>query len=387
MLKRTVAALATAQAVAIPFVPAVVTADSTVIGVDGTRVNLPIDLGPHALDFDHGAFKNQPDSNDVTVAYPGTFGLMTLGGPNYDDSVAEGKMGTMIAIKLAKGNPTTVICYSQGADACSQANAQLREEGVNQSNVTYWMLGNVDNADGGAKTRMNIIGIIFGGPLFIPGPGVTLGNVPPTSSSDAHINQVSYEYDGFARAPKYPINLLADLNALVGTALEHGNYAQANPYTPDNVVSTTPDGGITNIMIPVKEVPLLTVAKMFGMPQPVVNVLNPTLKAVIDTAYDPTPVGPGAYPTKAQPFALLPSPTKFQTDVKNVQRGLAESGRVLMTSMKPVTSALAPLPKAKPSLTAAGNLFKPAAKAGQQSASRAVTSAIKTVSKALGGRP
>lgn len=335
-------------------------ADSTVIGVDGTRVNLPVDLGPHALDFAHGAFKNAPGTSTVTVAYPGTFGVLTLGGPNYDDSVAKGTTGAITAITRTRGGATTVICYSQGADACTRANAQLQQAGYNQSGVTYWLLGNVDNADGGAKTRMNAIATIFGGPMFIPGPGVTLGTTAPTSASDAHVYQVSFEYDGFARAPKYPINLLADLNAAVGTALEHGNYSQADPYAANNVVRTTPDGKITDIMIPVKEVPLLTAARFLGLPQPVANILNPALKAIIDTGYSPTSTGHGTYPTKAVPFTMFPSKSEFRADIKNVQRGFAKSGHELLSNFKPI---------------------KPPNRAGST-----VTSVIKTVSKVLGSQ-
>lgn len=314
-------------------------ADPTVIGVDGTTIakNLPFLEG--ALALNHGMLLGLEGFRRVIVDYPQSFGILTLSSTGYDKSVAIGKAGTITAIKQAQNGdpsvPVKVACLSQGSDVCTQANDQLHAEGYNQSNVEYFLEGNVDNAYLGMKVWIPRIGQHG---VFVPGPGVTLGAATPTSGSDARINQVSYEYDGFARTPEYPINLLADLNAVVGTLLEHGSYSKANPYAANNIVSTTPDGRITNIVIPVNEVPLLTVAKFLGLPQRVVDVVNPTLKAIIDTAYSPIPVGPGAYPTEAVTMKLFPSKEKFQTDIKNVQKGLAESRAQLAAILKPATS-------------------------------------------------
>lgn len=320
------------------------TAEPTVIGVNGTTVNLPIErieeaLGvkifESALDFNKGALRNL-GYKVVKADYPASFGILTLGGPEYDKSVAIGKASTIGLIKEAQNGdssvPVIVSCYSQGADVCSQANAQLWSEGYDQTKVTYFLLGNVDAAAGGLKVRIPDLGK---NGIYIPGPGVTLGNTPPTTASDAQIIQVSFEYDGFARAPRYPINLLAVANAIVGTALYHGVYSKADPYAPGNIVSTTPDGKITNIVIPAKEVPLLTLAKYLGMPQKVVDIINPALKAIIDTGYDKIPEGEGAYPTKAEKFRLLPSTEKMAADIKDVQQGFAESADRLQEALKP----------------------------------------------------
>lgn len=316
-------------------------ADPTVIGVDGTTLSKNLPFLEDALALNHGMLLGLEGFRRVIVDYPQSFGILTLSSTGYDKSVAIGKVGTINAIKQAQNGdpsrPVKVACLSQGSDVCTQANDQLYTEGYNQSNVEYFLEGNVDNAYLGMKVWIPRIGQHG---VFVPGPGVTLGAATPTTGSDARINQVSYEYDGFARTPEYPINLLADLNAVVGTLLEHGSYSKANPYAANNIVSTTPDGRITNIVIPVKEVPLLTVAKLFGLSQRIVNVINPTLKAVIDTAYSPIPVGAGNYPTNAVTVKLLPTKEKFAADIKNVQQGLAESREVLRSTVKPVTSGV-----------------------------------------------
>lgn len=313
-------------------------AGPTVIGVDGTTVHIPIDILDGALDVNYGALRKLPGYDVVTVKYPRSFGILTLGGPGYDKSVAIGKAGTIDQIKKAQnGDPTVPVklaCWSQGADVCTQVNDQFFEEGYNQSSVDYLLFGNVDNAYGGCKVWIPKIGK---NGIFIPGAGVTLGNATPTKASDAHITELLYEYDGFARAPEYPINILADLNAVAGTLLEHGSYRFADPNAPGNIVSTTPDGKITNIMIPVKEVPLLTVARFFGLPKFAADVINPTLKAIIDTGYGPVAKGPGTYPTEAVSMKLFPSKEKFQLDVTNVQKGLAESGEKLAAIFRPAS--------------------------------------------------
>lgn len=316
------------------------TAEPTVVGVDGTTLvkNLPFLEG--ALALNHGMLLGLEGFRRVIVDYPQSFGIFTLSPIGYDKSVAIGKSGTMNAIKQAQnGDPTVpvkVACLSQGSDVCTQANDQLYAEGYNQSNVEYFLEGNVDNAYLGMKVWIPRIGQHG---VFVPGPSVTLGAATPTSGSDAKINQVSYEYDGFARTPEYPINLLADLNAVAGTLLEHGSYSKANPYAAGNIISTTPDGRITNIVIPVNEVPLLTVAKFFGLSQHVVDVINPTLKAIIDTAYSPIPTGVGNYPTNAVTVKLLPTKEKFLADIKSVQQGLAKSREVLQTTVNTIAAA------------------------------------------------
>lgn len=321
----------------------------TVIGVDGTTVNRSIPIPSDVvapfqgsvLDFNDGEYLNLSGYSVVINDYPRSFGLLSLGGPDYDDSVAQGVAGAKSYIRLAQdGDPSVeikLVCQSQGADVCSQTNDQLVAEGYDQSSITYILLGNVDNAAGGLKTRIPKIGDRG---IFIPGPGVTLGNTKPTTGSDATIIQVSYEYDFFARTPEYPLNLIADLNAAAGAVLEHGNYANADPYAPDNIVSTTPDGQITNIVIPVDEVPLLTVARMVGLPQPVANIINPALKAIVDTGYAPIPEGDGNYPTEAQPIRLLPTKEKFEQDIVNVRAGLRESGNRLEDAVESVADKL-----------------------------------------------
>lgn len=334
--RRMVALLAATASLAIT-VPCAI-ADPTVIGVDGTTVHLPIDITDGALDVNHGELKKLPGYDVVTINYPRSLGLLTLGGPGYDESVNIGKAETIEEIKKAQNGdpsvPVKLACYSQGADVCTQVNDELRESGYDQSNVSYLLFGNVDNAEAGVKVRFPYVSEKG---VFIPIAGITFGNATPTSASDAHITQLLYEYDFFARAPEYPLNLLTDLNAIVGGILEHGAYKLADPYAPSNIVSTTPDGRITNIMIPVNEVPLLTVARFLGMPPVVADVINPTLKAIIDTGYGPVPNSPGTYPTEATPFKLFPTKEKVQTDIKNVQKGLAESKEKLEAIVKSAT--------------------------------------------------
>lgn len=314
-------------------------AGPTVIGVDGTTVHIPIDIFDGALDVNHRELQKLPGYDVVTIDYPRSFGILTLGGPGYDKSVSIGKQKTITEIKKAQNGdpsvPVKLACYSQGADVCTQVNEELWKSGYDQSAISYLMLGSVDNAEAGAKVRFPYIGEKG---VFIPFAGVTLGNAKPTSGSDAQITQLLYEYDFFARAPQYPLHLISLLNAAIGTAFEHGSYRWANPYDPRNIVSTTPDGKITNIMIPVNEVPLLTLARFLGMPRVVANVINPTLKAIVDTGYGTVPNGPGTYPTEATPFKVFRSKEERQEDALSIQKGFAESKARLEALLRPPTT-------------------------------------------------
>ncbi|MCA9334662.1 PE-PPE domain-containing protein, partial [Candidatus Saccharibacteria bacterium] len=191
-------------------------ADPTVLGVNGTTVNIPLpilDTISGALEVNHGELKHLPGYTVVKVDYPASLGLLTLGGPGYDKSVSIGVQKTVAEIRNAQNGdssvPVKLACYSQGADVCTQVNDELASTGYDQSSISYLLLGNVDNAEAGIKVRFPYIDEKG---VFIPLAGLTLGNATPTTGSDAQITQLLYEYDGFARAPEYPLNLLADLN-------------------------------------------------------------------------------------------------------------------------------------------------------------------------------
>jgi hypothetical protein len=429
-LARALSAAAAIGSTALVVAPDASAASPAIIFIDGTKPIIPGSTDHSASGVGGGVFENLPGFTKTTVIYPRSFGVLTgLSDPGYDDSVTIAQQGVVEDIKAAQnGDPTVpviVVGYSQGADAASRANDELQKAGYSQSNVTYLLVGSPDNADGGILTRIPN----FGSGVTVPLLGITLGNSTATSSHEAHIVQLTREYDGVGDAPVYVLNVLADANAVAGFVVLHGTYDTADPYSTTNIVTTTPDGKITNIEIPTSEVPLLTLAVEAGLPQPVADVLNPTLKAVIDTGYNRPAAGVGTYPTTTQSFQLLPDPSKWAGDAQSIQAGVTESTDVLSNDLRSSTSGsqgptgspnvirqnvvqgrsqvqqIPPVQnKPKPSIFTRGNLFQPSTLAGgsnsnansasgsglaAQSVNAAVSgalhNAIKNVAKSLSG--
>jgi hypothetical protein len=59
--------------------------------------------------------------------------------------------------------------------------------------------------------------------LQMPSLGFTFYGATPGNSFETNI--YTLEYDGFADFPQYPLNFLADLNAIAGIYYVHGTYA------------------------------------------------------------------------------------------------------------------------------------------------------------------
>ncbi len=371
-IARAAAVVAATGSAALVTAPLAFAAAPTVVYVDGTKPIIPGSSGEGAADLFGGAY-NLPGWNKVTVSYPRSFGVLTgTNDPGYDQSVATGQANTVAAIKQARANnpgmPIIVVSVSQGADAASRANAQLEAEGFDTSNVFFVMAGNPDRADGGILTR-------FPGPgVYVPGVGITLGGQAATSSSGAQIVQVTRQYDGIADAPKYWLNPVADLNAVVGAYYLHGTYSQVIPNDPTAIVSTTPDGKVIDVLIPTKTVPLLMLAEDLGLPKPVAEALDPITRAIIETGYGPRPSGPGTYPTEAVTATLLPPPSEWAWDAQTVAQGAVQTGQAFANLANPGSAGT--LVPSVPSITNAPAV-SPAPTQGQSLVST-VTEPLKT---------
>ncbi|MGH3562276.1 MAG: PE-PPE domain-containing protein, partial [Mycobacterium sp.] len=176
--------------------------------------------------------------------------------------------------------------------------------------LSFVLLGDPNNPDGGMLSRFDVPGLPA---PTIPSLGVTFNGATPAETPwDTAI--YTTEYDGFADFPKYPINLLADLNALAGILTVHG----AQYYLTDAPLATAIrlpvsadyDGDTTYWMIPTEQLPLTELIAMIPVVgQPLADLLEPDLRVLVNLGYGSDPdVGwstTGAnLPT---PFGLFPS--------------------------------------------------------------------------------
>ena len=254
--------------------------------------------------------------NDTSV-YPATMGVIDgLKAPSANASITDGQvaMHSEIEKHLAAGDgPVTAVGYSLGASAASHEVSQWQTDGP----VRFVLIGDGERPNGGLAAR-------FPAHTFIPGIGMTLGYATPADA--APVVMVSLQYDGVADFPAYPANLLAVVNALLGAALVHGNgYYGLDPNAPGNVVTTSPDGNMTDILVPAApgELPMFLPLAHF-VPKPILVALDPAFRAVIETGYLRT-----ADPAKQVRFGLLPPVSMWGEDVRSVVAGFVTTAEEL----------------------------------------------------------
>ena len=129
------------------------------------------------------------------------------------------------------------------------------------------------------------------------------------------------QYDGFADFPRYPVNILADINAGMGMVYAHLAYPTLTAQQLSGAVqlATTPDyyadGGMTHYyMIPSQTLPLLEPLNQLQQAVPVlkpvitpfVDLVQPDLKYLVDLGYD-DPFAPTTYANVVTPFGLFPN--------------------------------------------------------------------------------
>ncbi len=203
-------------------------------------------------------------------------------------------------------NSVSVLGYSQSAIISSLEMPKLLAEGFVGSNndalnqVFFTLLGDPANPNGGLIAR-------FPG-LSFPSLGVTFGTATP--SNDFKTTIWTLEYDGFADFPQYPIDFLADANALAGIVFIHGTYphlTQAVLSTAQPLQTSGPTMTTYN-MIPTENLPLLTPLRLIpGIGNPLADLVQPDLKALINWGYGDPNVGWSTGPANIQtPFGFLP---------------------------------------------------------------------------------
>ena len=251
--------------------------------------------------------------NDVAVYTPEEF-WPAYGTRTFDESVAIGIANLSACLaggtcprNEAFGTPSAgdtfvVFGYSQSGRIVTNVKRSLIDAysnlGWDQApDASFIIVGNPDRPNGGLLER-------FAG-LWIPFLNVTFDGATPTNSCDSagcHLptTDIAYQYDGFADFPSHPLNLLADLNALLGIAFNHGSYPD-HPLT--DAVSQGTYGDTSYYMIPATTLPLLQPISWL-MPDALVALLDAPLRTIIEMGYDRS-VSPGV-PVTAQLFRFSP---------------------------------------------------------------------------------
>jgi hypothetical protein len=214
------------------------------------------------------------------------------------------------------GAPYLIEGYSQSAVlAVNEELAASSASGQPIPDVTVALLGSGNRPNGGIFERLD--------GLYLPGAEVNADGAEPTDVGIPTID-IAAQYDGFADFPQYPINLVADLNALFGIFHAHGDYGgllqgvlpgatftplPTGPYdfATEYVIGSSEivkqvTGDTTFYFVPTTDLPLLDPLVTLGVPESVLNIVQPTLQVIVEAGYDRSiPFGD---PTPAE---LIPS--------------------------------------------------------------------------------
>jgi len=235
-------------------------------------------------------------------------------------SVAEGVniLNSAIAQQIPQGstNTLTVFGYSQSAIIASLEMQKLAAMGPmapSADQLHFVLVGNEMNPNGGMLAR-------FPG-LSIASLGLTFyGGTPADTIYPTDI--YTLEYDGFADFPQYPLNVLSDLNAVIGILTVHTTYVGpflghpgVTPIQVDNAIplATSPgyytNGGVTHYyMIPTENLPLLDPVRAIPViGNPIADLLQPDLKVLVNLGYGNPDYGwSTGYANVTTPFGLAP---------------------------------------------------------------------------------
>ena len=224
-------------------------------------------------------------------------------------------------LAASPGDSVAILGYSQSADISSLeminlANPLLNPNPPSANQLGFTLLGNQMNPNGGFFARFPGFG---GQPLSFPALGLTLYGATP-SDTIYPTNIYTIQYDGWADFPRYPINLLSDLNAELGIAFVHGTYPSLNPSALppgyDLVTLPTSPGynGVTNyyMITTPNGLPLLEPLRLIpGIGNPLADLLQPDLTTIVNLGYGNPNFGYSTAPADVQTyFGLFPHYSK-----------------------------------------------------------------------------
>ncbi|MGH3560535.1 MAG: PE-PPE domain-containing protein, partial [Mycobacterium sp.] len=172
-------------------------------------------------------------SMPFSINYPPAATTGPLAGfPPLSTSMGQGMLilENAIASNTAAGDISTVFGWSQSSTISGLVMQQLDPTGQPMPNdgLQFVLIGDPSAPNGGLLERFDGLNLPSLGLLF---DGATPSDLYPTDI-------FTLEYDGYADFPEYPINFLADLNALLGTISLHGLYLNQG-LTPPGVGGPT----------------------------------------------------------------------------------------------------------------------------------------------------
>ena len=222
-------------------------------------------------------------------------------------SVSQGVqiLDNAISQQLSDGNAVDVFGASQSAVIASLEMEQL-EQTDPSANASFVLIGDLMNPNGGILERfagldLSSLGIDFYG---------------STPADDFTTTIYTLEYDGYADFPKYPLDILSDLNAIEGINVVHGDYLDLTSAQLATAIELPTSGATdtTYYIIPVDDLPLLDpIRDIPVIGNPIADLLQPDLTYLVNLGYGDPEYG---YSTdaanEATTFGLFPDLSEIE---------------------------------------------------------------------------
>ncbi|MFN8033129.1 MAG: PE-PPE domain-containing protein [Mycobacterium sp.] len=203
----------------------------------------------------------------------------------------------------------TVFGYSQSATIAAFEKYNLIAHPQPGTTVSMIVMSNPNRPNGGILERfvgayIPILGVTFSGAMTTNSP-----DIPGHPEYTITTVDVAHQYDPVSDFPTNPLNLLADLNVLLGFAYFHPEdaYFEADSFELQGQYQDT-----TYYLAPAKTVPLLMPLEIIPFIGPAIAAtLDPPLRVLIEAGYDRT-INPGQ-PTPAK-WLYVPNLLKLACD-------------------------------------------------------------------------
>ena len=278
--------------------------------------------------------------------------LSGWGDRSIDQSIAIGAedFHTALLAELA-ANPGQVVVYgtSQGGAVMSLEKRRLADlPQPDKDRLVFVITGNPNRPNGGLLERFT--------PLSVPGLGFTFNGATPTNTGIKTVD-IAFQYDVIADFPRYPLNPLVWLNMAAAESIHSSYLTSTDGYTEAQLEQAINDpanrqtyGDTVYITIPTKTLPLADLIRSWGtehgvstITKPLADLLEPSLRALIELSYDrTTPYG------KPAPVGLFPdvNPVKLISDLTQAaQQGI----RAAAADLSATPPHLRPRPPRRPS--------------------------------------
>jgi hypothetical protein len=247
-----------------------------------------------------------PGANPVALSTPEQFfPINSFGNLTFAKSVTQGlaSLDAAINAQINGGNNVVVFGYSQSATIATNEMRILDALPVGQrpdpSQLAFILIADPNNPVGGILERFPGFYVPL---LDIPLNGATPANTPyPTSI-------YTVQYDGIADFPQYPLNVLSDINAVMGVVYLHHTYPLLTPDQVAGAVQLATSPGYTGdthyYMILTQDLPLVQPIRDIPNVGPAIaDLIQPDLRVLVDMGYGN--LGPGF------DYANIPTPARL----------------------------------------------------------------------------